>query len=185
MFVSVISYIELRKNLIPEVTLNFLLVLEIHIIINFILSYLGLYNSTKNNKWINFAFSILFFVGNLFLIYHTVVILITQTTSFNNYSLYLFLLSGLLFLQNYFDDRKVKRYLGTGAIISFLFFGFNYIVNFVFANPLLGTNQFIISQKQVNDFVMFFSIAYLIFLLFTLFDIIRTYIPEIKEIDQN
>jgi hypothetical protein len=185
MFVSVISYIELRKNLIPEVTLNFLLILEVHIILIFILSYLGLFNSLKSNKWINFAFSVLFFVASLFIIYQTVVVLITQTSSFNNYSFYLFFISGLLFVQNYFDDRKAKNYLLSGAIITFVFLIFNYVINYVFGNPLLEANQFIVSQKQVNDSVLFFSIVYLLYLLFTLFNVIRIYIPDIKEIDQN
>ena len=185
LFVSVISFIELRKNIIPEITLNFLVILEIHVILNFFLGYLGIYNSVAKAKWINMVFSITAFVVNLFVLYLTLSVLITQTSSFNNYSVLFVITNFILFLQNYFDDRKAKNYFLVGTALAFLFFLIVSVLNFVFGNSLFGTNSYFVSQKQFNDSTMLFSIVYLIYIIFTLFNYIRLYLPDIKNIDQT
>ena len=162
MFVSIISYIELRKNLISDITLNFLLILEIHVIFTFIFAFLGLYSAVNSGKWINAAANTILFLLNLMLIYLTLSTLITQTSSFILYSFLLFVTSISLFVQNYLDDKLAKNYLGLILILSLIFATFVYVINYVFGNALLGTNRFLISQKQVNDSIFLFSIVILL-----------------------
>ena len=185
MFVAIVSYIELRKNLIPDITLNFLLILELHVIFTFIFAYIGLYGAVNTGKWINATANVILFLLNLVLIYLTLTTLITQTSSFITYSFLLSITTISLFVQNYIDDKKAKNYLGTILILSLIFTVYVYVINYVFGNALLGTNRFFISQKQVNDSIFFASIVLLITMLFSLFNILRLYIPIIKSIDQN
>jgi hypothetical protein len=183
MFVAIISYIELRKNLIPDITLNFLLILELHVIFTFIFMYLGLYSAVNSGKWINASANIVIFLLNLMLIYLTLTTLITQTSSFILYSFLLTLTSISLFVQNYIDDKKAKNYLGFILLLSLLFAVYIYVINYVFGNALFGTNRFFISQKQVNDSIFLSSVVILITMLFSLFNILRIYLPVIKNID--
>jgi hypothetical protein len=185
MFVAIISYIELRKNLIPDITLNFLLILELHVIFTFIFAYIGLYSAVNSGKWINASANIVLFLLNLLLIYLTLSTLITQTSSFIFYSFLLTLTSISLFIQNYLDDKKAKNYLGFMLLLAITFATYVYVINYVFGNALLGTNRFFISQKQVNDSIFFSSIIMLLTMLVSLFNILRIYLPVIKTIDQT
>jgi hypothetical protein len=184
-FVALTAYIELRKNIITELTIILLLVLEIQIILNFILSYIGIFNSVKNEKWINLIAQITLFVVNLMLIYQTLTSLISQTSSITLYAVVMVLCSITLFLQNYIDDRQSKKPLLILFILSVVFLVVINSINFVFGNPIFGTNQFFISQKQVNDIVYFLSFILLFTYLMTFFNIIRLNISKIKSIDQT
>jgi hypothetical protein len=185
LFISIVSFIELRKNIIPDVTLNFLFILELHVIFNFILTYIGLFNSIKLGKWINSTVIILFFIMNMTLLYQTLSTLITQTSSFIVYATLLTITSGSMYLQNYIDDKKAKSYLLLIFVLSALFLAAVYILNYIFVNSFFSANQFLISQKQVNDFLFLSSIMILVSMLYSLFNILRVYIPDIKNIDQK
>lgn len=184
-FVSLAGFIELRKNIITELTLILLLVLEIQIILNFILGYIGIFNSVKNEKWINLIAQITLFVVNLMLIYQTLTSLISQTSSITIYAIVILFSSVTLFLQNYIDDRMSKKPLSLLVIFSGIYLIIINSINFIFGNPIFGTNQFFISQKQVNDIVYALSFFLLFTYLITFFNIIRLNISKIKAIDQT
>jgi hypothetical protein len=185
LFIGMVSFIELRKNIIPDVTINFLIVLELFLILNFVVSYVNIYNSLNKNKWLSLGFNIIFFIGVLTINYFTLSTLITQTASFVSYSILLLITSVLLYLQVYLGEKKGKNYLIFVTIFNFFFFLAVYTFNYIFGNTIFGANQFIISQKQVNDFLLFSSFCILIIMIYTLFNILRIYIPDIKSIDQN
>ncbi|MGL4758494.1 MAG: hypothetical protein ACRCXZ_04110 [Patescibacteria group bacterium] len=184
LFISVISFIEFKGYISNSISLYFLVILEVYIIINFFSSYLTVYNSVKNGKWINLSFNSLAFVGCLTILYQTLSVLVNGSYSYANYSYLLVSVNFLLFLQNYFDDRKAKGWFLFGLIISILFAMYIYIINNIFGNPVFGPNYFVLSQKQQDDTMIFFSTSYLIYSIVLLFNFIRIYISDIKAIDQ-
>lgn len=182
-FLAVLSYIEIRKNIISEIALIFLLILEIQIILNFIISYLGLYHSLIRNKWVNFVSNILFFSLNFFLVYQSLIAIISQNTTITLYGIYLTASVVTLFVQSYLNDRANKKLLIYFCIISFIFSAFIYLTSYIFGNTLFSINQFFITQKQLNDSTFFLSLCVLITAIHSLFSVLKTYIPIIKKID--
>jgi hypothetical protein len=178
MFVSLAAFVELRRNVINEVTIVFLLVIEIQIVLNFIIGYSNLLNAVRDNKWINLSGNIIIFILNLVLVLQSLNSLISQS-SVSTYAILLLLTSFSIFFQNYIGDKKGKNYLFTLVILSLLFVLIINFTNFIYGNPILGTNQFFINQKQLNDLIYGSSLLILATFIYTFFNIVRLYISSI------